>query len=247
MRLFNSQKELKDDFDWNQYHLIYKEELISTSRVANILPKPNDFIFKNNKLEAAEKSILPLLEGHHLLYEIILSLNPTSILEVGCGGGDHLRNLSLFKPELRLNGVDRSEKQLETLRSRHPHLQAHLQVQDMTISGLKLQPVDIVYTQAVLMHISEGSNRFKNVLDNMFNTAQKQIVLVENWTHHNFMEAVQNVIATNKNWEHAKIYYTYRSVAPNFRALVISKVDLPYEKLTNYDQLVMGVPLHIRN
>jgi trans-aconitate methyltransferase len=99
--------------------------------------------------------LLPLHPNHKLLYETICHLEPKSILEVGVGGGDHIHNLHLLLPEAKFYGIDISQKQLDFALSRHPDLEYILTVQDVTKKDAldALEKVDLVYTQAVLMHI----------------------------------------------------------------------------------------------
>ena len=96
MRIFNTNRELNDDFDWSQYHYYYQEELKSNVRLSTLIPKAKQFEFRDGKIRQLDSKIKPLHNNHHLLYEVISNLNPSSVLEVGFGGGDHLRNLSFL-------------------------------------------------------------------------------------------------------------------------------------------------------
>jgi SAM-dependent methyltransferase len=124
-RIINRAK-LNDDFCWDSYHLFYQQELISATKVNTLLPEFGDFEFSNGVIVKTNPLVMDLHPNHQLLYEIILTVNPEKILELGCGGGDHLRNLSFFNSNLQLFGVDRSEGQLNTLNQRHPNLNAQL-------------------------------------------------------------------------------------------------------------------------
>ena len=239
MRVSNNMKELNDDFDWGQYHSYYREELKSISRIHTLNPKASEMSFVDGKLWVSEK-IKPLHPNHYLLYEVISSLRPTSILEAGFGGGDHLSNLSLLLPQSALHGVDRSDGQLKTLRDRHPNLNAHLQILDLTSASSQLPKVDLVYSQAVLMHISETGGRFDGALKNIFEAAKCYVVLMENWTEHNFFNHVESALAQNPEWEGARLYYVVHPVEEGVRALVASKIALPYAELVDYSQLLQG-------
>jgi len=245
MRLFNKQKDLNDDFDWTRYHLHYREELKSGSRVATLVPRPGDFEFSQGSLRQINKNIRPLHPNHHLLYQIILGLKPHNVLEVGCGGGDHLSNLHLFNPQIELFGVDRSEGQMATLQERHPHLPAYLKIVDLTSLETVLPVVDVVYSQAVLMHISETQGRLANVLDNILRAAQSQVVMVENWTEHDFLAHLRGALKSNFAWAGAKFYYAYRPQSTEVRALILSKLPLPFEELHDYNSLLQGQAMHI--
>lgn len=245
MRLFNEHKNLNDDFDWTKYHLYYREELKSVARGATLVPQQGDFEFSQGRILQKNKNIKPLHPNSHLLYELVLGLAPASILEVGCGGGDHLRNLGLFNPKIKVFGIDRSEGQLATLKSRHPKLPAELAITDVTSLSARLPLVDLIYTHAVLMHISETQNRFAIALDNIFKAAQSQVVMIENWSEHDFLSAVRVAIEANADWSKAKIYYTYRPEFPDVRALIVSKQSLPFTELHNYDSLLQGQTMYV--
>ena len=245
MRLFNRQRDLNDDFDWTRYHLHYREELKSVSRVATLLPQSGDFEFSNSRLCQVNMDVKPLHPNHHLLYEIILGLAPRSVLEVGCGGGDHLRNLHFFDPRLKCFGVDRSEGQVATLRERHPQLPAELHIMDLTDPETVLPSVELVYSQAVLMHISETGGRFANALKNILRSARFHIVMIENWTEHDFLAATREAVAADSLWAGAKFYYVCRPESAEVRALVLSKLSLPFEELRDYDALLQGQEMRI--
>ena len=84
-----------DDFDWRWYHLHYQAEVDNIKRDHTQMLSPGDYNFSGGVL-SLKSNVLPLHPNHLLLYETILQLNPTSVLEVGCGGGDHLSNLSVL-------------------------------------------------------------------------------------------------------------------------------------------------------
>lgn len=240
MRLFNKHKNLNDDFDWSKYHLYYREELKSVARGATLIPQSEDFEFSQGQILQKNMNIKPLHPNSHLLYELVLRLAPASVLEAGCGGGDHLRNLNMFNPQIKLFGIDRSEGQLATLRERHPGLVAELNVMDLTNIDTRLPVVDVIYSHAVLMHISETQSRFAIALDNIFKAAQSTVIMLENWREHDFLEAVKVAIKSNPSWANANIYFTYRLEFPNVRAMIVSKQPLPFEVLQTYDSLLQG-------
>ena len=92
--------------------------------------------------------------NHQLLLDAIAYLRPTSVHEVGCGGGDHVANITRLFPECAVSGGDRGLTQLEMAADRHPEIQSKLGLQDITMPYSANWPkVDLVYTQAVIMHI----------------------------------------------------------------------------------------------
>jgi len=185
---------LMDDFKWSVY---YDEEYADQ---ISELEKEYTFVIPDGKYSLVDGKIvldpalLPLNESHRALYEAVYALRPHSILEVGCGCGDHLVNMKKILPEVTLQGFDLLEEQLQFLFKRHPELkkQAHLAVQDVTSPSIKKDTVDVVFTQAVLMHIQKYE-KYLSALRNMFAMTDKSIVLMENWTRHNFVEDIKKV------------------------------------------------------
>lgn len=180
-------KKSHDDFDWNLYTQHYKGELKHVEENATAILMPGDYKFEEGTLKKVS-SIKPLHLNHHLLYETILQLNPQSILEIGCGGGDHLQNLSILSPQLTIYGEDLSTKQLALLHERHPKLDVKVQQHDITSSQLAdWPPIDLVFSQAVVMHIKTGDNH-RTAMKNMFRMSQKYVLLMENWRDHDFVK-----------------------------------------------------------
>ena len=240
MRLFNSQRSLQDDFDWTKYPRHYREELKSVSRKHTLIVKVGQFNLVDGKIILADNNSKPLHPNHRLLYEVVLELRPASIREIGFGAGDHLHNLSNILPNSELFGIDRSIEQLETLLVRHPKLHADLSVIDITDRKIELDTVELSFTQAVLMHISELNNRFLNSLENILDSTSNQIILMENWTQHDYLGSVRQLMATRQNWKNAEIYFSVSSENPTVRCMVISNHPCPFPLLLNYDQLLQG-------
>ncbi len=120
-----------DDFDWRAYSAHYAEEMTEMEQAHSSRLKPGDYIFAEGCL-TQQSSALPLHPNHRLLYETLLQLKPRSVMEMGCGAGDHLSNMSLLTPGLVVYGVDRSEEQLQFLRRRSPALTPVVTEADIT-------------------------------------------------------------------------------------------------------------------
>lgn len=230
-----------DGVDWENYHKDYIEELRMIRRTNTILIEKSEIDFDGGELIYKSINSLPLLSGHHLLYETILNLDARTVLEVGCGGGDHLHNLHSLKPDLILFGVDRSIGQLDLFRKRHPVLAKKIepQVLDLTALDSRLPKVDLIFSQAVLMHISEAENRFYTSFKNLF-AQNSHIVLLENWTQHNFLDAAHKIINKEENWTGAKVYFSQSRIDPKTKCIVISKNDLNLPELNEYEQILSG-------
>ena len=229
-----------DGVNWEKYHLDYAEELRVIQKTNSTLINLNDIEIQNNRIINKNPKTLPLLAGHKLLYETILTLNPTSILEIGCGGGDHLYNLQVLNPKFLLAGVDRSTNQINFLRQRHPKLSQTLNLEciDLTMSGVLLPKTSLIFTQAVLMHISEKDSRFQTALENLFLSDSEIILLMENWTQHDFFSSVRDLISKITSWNGAKMFYVESDLDNTIRAMVISKIRTNFIPLIDYDQLL---------
>jgi hypothetical protein len=101
-----------------------------------------------------------------------------------------------------------------------------------------LPETELVFTHAVLMHISEKENRYQNALENIFNAAQKHVVLMENWTQHDFFKDVNACLRNHPEW---KIYFETSSRDQQTRIMIISKMQLSiFRPLATYDDLLLG-------
>lgn len=231
-------KKVTDDFDWDLYTQHYKGELKHVEETATAILKPGDYVFSDNAL-IKKSQVKPLHDNHLLLYETILQLNPVSALEIGCGGGDMLANLATLNPTMELHGEDRSAKQLALLHQRHPELHANVTVHDITTSPNTQEPTtDLVFTQAVIMHIKTGDNH-RCAMVNMFHRAKKYVVMMENWRDHDFIKDLQTL------WSDGKLGWTELHLAARPYPgtdkpyiLIASKNVLPqYTQVTNDEQL----------
>lgn len=185
-----------DDFDWALYDYEYQRELDALEKLHTLCLEPGDGVFEHGVLALRPGIEKPLHPNHRLLYETILRLAPESVLEFGCGGGDHLHNLATLIDGLEVHGLDRARGQLGILARRHPELVARTRQQDITapLPG-DVPTVDVAYTQAVLMHIQTGDAHLRG-LRNMFGRARRAVVLLENWLRHPFLEDIRGLQAS---------------------------------------------------
>jgi SAM-dependent methyltransferase len=218
---------ITDDFDWSAYSLHYRGELAGISKEHTLVLREADYQFRQGALSQARADILPLHPNHRLLYETILQLAPASVFELGCGGGDHLANISLLMPGITLNGVDISQQQLALLRKRHPRLSASVTAFDAKEPFPSEFPqADVAYTQAVLMHIQTGDGHLV-ALENLFRTARRQVVLMENWTRHAFVEDIRRLHASGRiAWPEVHLYSRWSPELRRPHLLVASTVPL---------------------
>lgn len=171
-----------DDFDWNRYHLEYADQLAAIESSFTLRLQDGQAEMRSGQLFL--KHGLPLHPNHQVLYEHIVSLEPASVLEAGCGAGDHLNNLALLLPGAEIRGIDRSAGQLQHLRQRNPELAEMAMTVDLTLPHPSdLEKADVTFAQAVLMHIQTG-NGHRVALWNLFDLAREQVVLMENLDRH---------------------------------------------------------------
>jgi SAM-dependent methyltransferase len=165
--------------------------------------------------------------NHQLLLDAIAYLRPTSVHEVGCGGGDHVANITRLFPECAVSGGDRGLTQLEMAADRHPEIQSKLGLQDITMPFSTNWPkVDLVYTQAVIMHIHTAVSHLV-ALSNMFCCAKKHVLLVENNQCHNFVKDIMALHSGGHSpWQNVQLYIFERNGA---RGIIASNqtLDLP--------------------
>lgn len=213
----------KDDFNWKRYHKNYYDQ-IKRNEKDYTLKLTDDFMIVNGKLRFYCEP--PLNNNAELLYQIIHDLNPKSICEVGCGGGDHMYNILKIMPDVNIMGCDLLPKQLEFLNERNPELKDKTFVNDITINSPPQH--ELVYTQAVIMHIQKG-NRHIDALKNLFYSSNKYIVLMENWNRHNFYNDIKTI--SNEQLFPWDSLYIYKVDNGKQIAIVLSKVPLVNKNL----------------
>ena len=230
-----NRKKITDDFDWELYHEHYEGEVAKSGRKHTRILLPGDYLFRKNRLTRTNE-ILPLHPNCHLLYETILQLSPASVMEIGCGGGDNLRNINVLAPDINLFGRDISPEQINFLKKRHPSLDASIGQLDITLPhSLDSQRVDIVFTQAVLMHIKTGNGHLV-ALSNLFYWASNQVILMENWKSHDFKADIEFLFSRRMlPWKNIYMYYRDSSEYRKPHIMIISSKPLDtYKRLTDY-------------
>jgi SAM-dependent methyltransferase len=228
-----------DDYDWIVYPAEYKAQLSEISRIHTLKLYPGDYSFANGQL-VRTREVQPLHPNHRLLYETVLQLRPVSVMEIGCGAGDHLYNLMVLSPKTKLFGCDLSAEQIKFARSRSPDLSADLRTGDITntVTVRTLHKADVCFTQAVVMHI-RSRRRYLCALQNLFSLARNQVILMENWSRHDFMVDIKSLHERRLlAWRDVHFYYR---VAPEYgrpHLMVVSAERLSYPVLSEYDVLL---------
>ena len=233
---FKSRIQNKDDYEWSEYYKQYSKQISEIEKENTLILPEGKYSIVEGKI-ILEQSLLPLHPNHKLLYETIYDLKPSSLLEVGCGCGDHLANIQKILHKTKISGCDLLEDQIRFLLSRHPELKANanLFVHDITISPPNIK-VDLVYTQAVIMHIHRNNRRL-SALRNMFHASKKYIVLMENWSCHTFYRDIRKISREpDFPWESI---YLYLNDDGKQILMVISNTALEgYKELHNNKQLL---------
>jgi len=213
-----------DDYNWETYYIRYGKQATKFSKLHTQILTNDNFEFVNGKI-SLKRGYLPLHDNHRLLYETICELDPETVMEFGCGWGDHIHNISKLKNTIRVCGVDIGIEQLKILCRRHPHLSECVKQLDITNEYLPIDnQYDIVYTQAVLMHLQTNNNHI-SALKNMFKLAKRQVLLIENFNCHDFYSDVKNFVRKDSNWNTSNIYFKALEKA---KMMIISKEKLKY-------------------
>ena len=240
--LLKRKPRLTDDYVWEQYHRTYEQIFEQTAKeyTRNLKDVPFEVVDGHVIIPPPH---LPLHENHRLIYELCLNLNPTSILEIGAEGGHHLISLKALMGKIELNehvelyGVDISSDQIEWAKRMFLELADHLWVDDFTVSSLSAKyhnMVDVAFTQAVVMNIQKG-DRHKTFIKNMTIAARKQIVLMGNWSRHQFVRDIKSL--RDGGFIPWKEVYLYKQDSGKQICMVVSSVKLDLELLHNDDEL----------
>lgn len=224
-----------DDYDWGIYPSEYKAQLDSMQRAWTQKLQKGDFVLTDGSI-ALRDGLQPLHPNHSCLYETVGALKPATAIEVGCGGGDHLHNIGMIYPDIEIRGFDRSEGQLDFLRHRSPHLAPLVETRDITLPPSRNLPkADLVYSQAVIMHIQAGNSHLV-ALSGMFRMARRFVVLMENFKKHSFVEDIKRLHHEQMiDWDVVRFYFHRHGGKP--RILIVSQDELPLEELKEYSQL----------
>jgi SAM-dependent methyltransferase len=234
----HSRNEGNDDFNWSRYSIHYQGELELGSQTRSLTIAPEDYLFRNGCL-VHTSSQLPLHPNVHTIYETILQLQPRSVLEVGCGGGDNLFNLFMLQPSLHLRGVDISPEQLNLLTKRHPRFAEMVEPCDITQSVSHIAPADLVFTQAVLMHIGIHNGRWDCGIKNLFHLANHQIVLMEHWFKHDYFALLSRLTpGVDIPWPSLHLYTRPSTERLSPPVLIASRHQLSYKPLQSPEQLL---------
>ena len=210
----------QDEFNWNIYPNFYGNELNKIALNYTLVLTKDNYDIINNEITIRD-GYLPLHSQHKLLYETILKLTPAEIHEIGCGRGNHMANIQLLsKSKIEVSGSDISDEQLSRLRNDHSHLSDR--VKKINIITDNIDPCEFIYTQAVLMHLSDVN--CEKAIFNICASAGKMIVLQENFHRRDYETILKKIHPLG--WEFAKMernHVTYVNQEDTASMLVIKK------------------------
>ncbi|QYX57479.1 class I SAM-dependent methyltransferase [Roseovarius sp. SCSIO 43702] len=240
-RLFYKKRRFyDDDFDWDNYTSdSYARRIkndIESEFITKVDPADVDIDFDAGRVRLKGASMHP---NHQLLLDAVAYLQPASVHEVGCGGGDHVANINRLFPECAVSGGDRGLTQLEMATSRHPELYGKLGVQDITMPYSSHWPkAELVYSQAVIMHIHTAVSHLV-ALSNMFHCAKSHVLLIENTQCHNFVKDLTALRdAGHLPWQNMQLHIFERNGA---RGILASNQALDLPVLSSDAQLRKGL------
>lgn len=216
-----------DDFNWETYTRDkYGPQQVVLDRDYDLqVDDRASFDSNANRLNTGSLRLHP---NFHTVYETIGKLAPASVYEIGCGGGDHVRNLSRLYPQMEIHGGDRSINQIEFLKERNPEVAELVQQQDITMPfSSHWRTAELVYSQAVIMHIKTAVSHLV-ALSNMFRMAERYVVLMENYGCHPFVDDIKQLHeGGHLTWENVHFHEAHCDGRPY--CLVVSRepCDLP--------------------
>ncbi len=239
--LYKRRRYFDDDFDWDNYTADSYAR-----RLKDDVEKRFRAISHEGQLtfDPATGTVRsegePIHPNQNLILETIGRLNPASVHEVGCGGGDHLANAARLFPGTEVTGGDRSAGQIRFALERHPQLRGRLGIQDITMPYSKAWPTaELVYTQAVIMHIHTAVSHFV-ALSNLVRAAGKWVLLVENWQCHHFVRDLQLLHGNGHlEWDDLHIYRVEGSTGG--RGILLSRLPMDLPALTGDDDIREGL------
>lgn len=226
-----------DDYNWDNYPRAYQEQLSEVGKEHTLKLRKGDYAFASGHLSLTS-DILPLHPNLRLIHETILQLQPSSVMEFGCGAGYNLYNIMILSPNVKLYGCDRSQAQLDFARDMSPSLRADMRLVDISDekSVQSLPRSELVFAHAVFMHIR--GRRYIRALENIFRIATVHVLLIENWSSHNFLKDMK-LLQKKKTippWNDAHFYY--RVASERTRLMVVSTQSLGYPNLDSYQTLL---------
>ena len=147
-----------------------------------------EFIIKNSKPRGRGISwadnIHPLLKD---LYARAHSLKPKTIFEIGCAGGHNLYNLKKLIRGVKVAGCELLQSQVDVMAKKFnipKTITRKIFIMDFVRESLDIEKQDFVFTNAVIMHLTEDDAI--TFLNNTNDMTKKYIYLSENQGQHDY-------------------------------------------------------------
>jgi trans-aconitate methyltransferase len=193
----------EDEYNWAVYTAEYSAQLNEIKRDDN-----NDFFISTFEQDGDGLSFGGNLHNNWKeIYEMAYRLKPKTILETGCGGCYHIKNLSVLLPESEISGCDLLRTQLEFGRT-FSELPDRIKTwQHNMTSGPPAGQYEFVFSQAVVMHLSTENARL--MLSNMKAASTKYVMMVEGVKNHaNWYDLVKEVFGPDWEFSQPNKYVT---------------------------------------
>jgi 2-polyprenyl-3-methyl-5-hydroxy-6-metoxy-1,4-benzoquinol methylase len=125
-------------------------------------------LFRVNRMLGFFKSTIKILKQFP---------NDSSLIDVGCGGGLFLLNLSKYFPQMKLTGIDVSEAAIEIAKRQAKNNQDNpaFQLQPQMEPNLSKDSVDIVLVTLVCHHMDDED--LPGFLQNAWQAARKAVII----------------------------------------------------------------------
>ena len=165
--------KVEDEYVWQNYTAEYTAQLKEIER-----DDDNVFFITNY---TAENNVIDFHDNLHPnwkeIYQTVYELKPKTILEMGCGGCYHIKNVHTLLPEAKITGVDLLRTQLDFGRA-FSKLPESIETYQLNCVQNKTQDQhEFVFSQAVVMHLST-ENAVK-MLANMRDSSPKYVMMVD--------------------------------------------------------------------
>jgi hypothetical protein len=200
--LFKTQDDVKD---WNEYAETLFWCMNSGQEHADIYLN-DDFKIENGRLIHNKR----LHENYAEIYSQVVALDCKNVFECGAGAGIHLHNIAKIIGEENVFGADINPHGLllgEKMFNLSPIIKSHITICDFSNPDNRVlftnQKYDLVYTQAVTMHLSDENTYY--FLINMDYICNKYILLIENTTQHNYDKLIKHALPNYKI--HRDLFY----------------------------------------
>jgi len=185
-------EKLSDDYKWEEYTNQYSKQILEEIKpVRELLLK--DFSVADNDIKFYDN----LCANWKELYYQVVRTGVSSVLECGCGSGQHLQNLYTINNKLDLCGCELLQSQIDFGRTKlgiSESVLKNITVLDMSVVGAHKhfkKKFDFVYTQAVLMHLS--TKKVVTFVENMVQLSNRYILVLENPRDHEYESIIHDV------------------------------------------------------